>query len=92
LSQTHAVEREADAAQRNAEKAVEQSDAHGVLRELVHLYVYDQRSRTLLDQAQWCGVARRRLAPGRAAGPREAAQPAGRTGYAEPGNRRLSVR
>jgi len=96
LSQSHALEREADLAQHNAEKAVEQNDAHSVLRELVHLYVYDQRSRVLVNDAQWCGVARRRPAANgafrRSAEPGGPGQPRGRTGYAAPGARPPTVR
>ena len=96
LSQSHAVEREAELAKLAASKAVDQSDAHGVLRELVHLYVYDQRSRTLLEDAQWCGVARRPTSPRLSVGhfPRTGSQPAtgGRTGLTERGARPLNVR
>jgi hypothetical protein len=96
LSQSHAVEREADVAKLAATKAVDQSDAHGVLRELVHLYVYDQRSRTLLEDAQWCGVARRPTSPRLPVGrfPRQGASSVtgGRTGFAEPGARPVNVR
>jgi hypothetical protein len=93
LSQSHAVEREAEIAKLAAAKAVEQSDAHGVLRELVHMYVYDQRSRTLLEDAQWCGVARRPTSPRLSGGrfPRPGAT-GGRTGLAEQGARPLTVR
>jgi hypothetical protein len=96
LSQSHALEREADLAQHSAEKAVEQNDGHSVLRELVHLYVYDQRSRVLVNDAQWCGVARRRATPSampwRSAEPGGVAQPRARTGYVDRGTRTPTVR
>jgi len=55
LSETHALERTADEARRNAEKAAAAGDVTTVDRELVRLVVFDQRSTSLVGSAQQCG-------------------------------------
>ena len=61
LSQSHAVERDAVQALHNASQAAEREDSYGVERELVHLWIYDLRSRTLLLEADECGAVEARF-------------------------------
>jgi hypothetical protein len=62
LSQAHAVERDAEQSIHTASKAAERDDSYGVERELVHLWIYDLRSRGLLLNAEQCGSEQARFA------------------------------
>jgi len=55
LSQAHAVERDADHAIHTASQSAEKDDSYAVERELVHLWIYDLRSRTIALEADQCG-------------------------------------
>ena len=55
------LERDADQAIHTASQAAERDDSYGVERELVHLWIYDLRSRTIALEADQCGGVQAQL-------------------------------